>query len=143
MPHATTISLICLALATISYLASLVLPAISLRDGGTIPGIVLFIYGPLGLANFKEPRWLANSFLFAGFVLSLGKSPVVFTISTGLLALGAAIAVSCLIVPVLWVTGDGSWVYERAFLSTGAYVWMAAHILATLSAVFAYFGRQQ
>jgi len=112
------------------YLGSLALPAITTSGRDPVPGWLLLLYGPFGLAGLQEVRWLVNPlfWLTVGAVF-VSKGPSIW----GLLLAGAglALALSCFTHQVSWVAGDsGSPSSVAAKLQVGAYLWIAAQVVA-------------
>jgi hypothetical protein len=125
-------------LAVAVYAVSLVLPAVAAPNGKPAPGWLLLLYGPVGIGDFGEPRWLANPLLWATAIsLFATDRRTVLTVLTAVA--GACLALSCLIFPVTWVEGGGPGAISevKARLLSGAYLWITAQVIALVSALCA------
>lgn len=133
-----------LIIASLSlYVASLALPAIAPSPQSTVPGWLLLLYGPFGLAGLREVRWLVNPIFGIAVVLAFvsrgpSRSEQVLAYGSAALALfSAALALSCFLYPVHWIAGDsGSPSSILAELRSGAYAWICAQIVLLIAALW-------
>lgn len=116
-----------LILSASLYVVACVLPAAN-PDGEDPVGLTLLISGIFAY-NVGEYRWFANVFYVAGIVLASSRRPRRLA-SAICLALGAALAISCIAFPPHVIVGLGNYSVVQAPLAIGGYLWILAQVVA-------------